>query len=57
MAFTSATAQATVEAARQAIIKAELALESYIQTNNPGLLATADAAVAAAATAITALRA
>lgn len=57
MAFTTATPQATVEAARQAIIKAELALELYMQVNNPGQLATADAALLAASSAITTLRA
>lgn len=56
MPFTAATPQGTVEAARQAIIKAELALELYIQTNNPGQLAAADAACLAAGTAITTLR-
>jgi hypothetical protein len=57
MAFTAATAQATIETARQAIIKAEQKLELYIQINNPSLLADTDAALAAAATAIAAVRA
>lgn len=57
MAWSAATSQATVEAAREALIKATQQIELYIQTNNPGLLAQADAAVAAAGTAITALRA
>lgn len=56
MAFTAATPQATIEAARQALIKAELALELYLQINNPTLLAPADAALTAAATAITAVK-
>lgn len=57
MPFTAATSQATIETARQAIIKAQLAIELYIQTNNPGKLAETDAALAAAATAIAAVRA
>lgn len=56
MPFTAATSQATVEAARQALIKATQLIELYIQTNNPGLLAQTDAAVLAASTAITTLR-
>lgn len=56
MPFTAATPQATVEAARQALIKATQALELYIQVNNPGTLAATDAAVLAASTAITTLR-
>ena len=56
MAFTAATSQATVEAARQAIIKADKAIEQYMLTNNPGILTTVDAALLAAATAITTLR-
>lgn len=57
MAFTAATPQATIETARQAILKASQLLELYIQTNNPGRLADADAALLAASTAITAVRA
>lgn len=56
MPFTAATSQATIEAARQALIKATQKLELYIQINNPGLLADADAAVLAASNAITTLR-
>lgn len=57
MAFTAATSQATIETAREAIIKAGQLLELYIQINNPGLLAQTDAALLAASTAITAVRA
>jgi len=57
MAFTAATPQATIEATRQAIVKAEKALELYMQLNNPTLLAAADAALTAAAAAITAVKA
>lgn len=53
MAFTAATAQATTEATREALIKAVQALELYIQVNNPGLLSAADAALTAAKAAIT----
>lgn len=56
MAWTAATSQATVETTREALIKAVQQIELYIQVNNPGLLAQADAAVLAAATAITTLR-
>lgn len=56
MAFTAATSQATVEAAREAAIKLVQTLELYIQVNNPGLLAQADAAASAAKTAITTLQ-
>lgn len=56
MPWTAATPQATVEAARQALIKATQKIELYIQINNPSLLADADAAVLAAANAITTLR-
>lgn len=45
MAWTAATSQATVEAAREALIKTGLAVEKYIQVNNPSLLAAAQAAV------------
>lgn len=57
MAWTAATSQATVEAAREALIKATQEIERYIQVNNPGRLATADAAVEAARAAIVTLRA
>lgn len=58
MAWTAATSQTLVEAARQAIIKAELEIEQYLSNvNNPGRLPQADAALAAAVTAINALRA
>lgn len=57
MAFTAATPQATVEAARQALIKAEAEIELYLQVNNPGRLAQVDAALLAASTAIAAVRA
>jgi ribosomal protein S9 len=56
MAWTAATSQATVEAAREALIKATQQIELYMQVNSPGLLAQADAAVLAASTAITTLR-
>lgn len=57
MAFSSATAQATVEAAREALISATQKLELYIQTNNPGLLTVTNTALTAATTAITAVQA
>jgi ribosomal protein S9 len=57
MAFSAATAQATVEAAREALIKATQQIELYIQVNSPGLLAQTDAALTAAKTAITAVQA
>lgn len=57
MAWTAATPQATVEAAREAIIKAELAIELYIQVNSPGLLTVANTALTTASAAITALQA
>ncbi len=56
MPFTAATSQTLVEAARQAIVKADKAIEQYMLTNNPGILATVDAALLAASTAITTLR-
>lgn len=56
MAWTAATAQATVEAARQAIIAAEKAMELYIQINNPGYLAAANTALTTAKNAITTLQ-
>lgn len=57
MAWTAATAQATVEACRQAAIKFELAIEAYIQVNNPGLLADAQAKLDALQAAMTTLEA
>lgn len=57
MAFTAATPQATVETCRQNIVKAEKALDAYLQINNPTLLAQADAALTALATSITAVKA
>lgn len=56
MAFTTATAQATVQAALESLIKAKQALELYIQVNNPSLLSAADTAATAAKTAITTLQ-
>lgn len=56
MPWTAATSQATVETAREALIKAVQQIELYIQVNNPSLLAQADAAVLAASNAITTLR-
>lgn len=56
MPFTAATTQPTVESAREALMAAARAIELYIQTNNPGLLASADAACTAAKTAITTLQ-
>lgn len=57
MAFTAATSQALVETTRQQLIAAQLAIESYIQVNNPGLLAPAVTALAAVTAAITAVSA
>lgn len=57
MAFSASTSQATIETARQALIKATQQIELYIQINNPGLLSQADAALTAAKTAITAVQA
>jgi hypothetical protein len=57
MAWTAATSQTLVEAARQKFIAAAQALEAYIQVNNPGKLATANAAVDAAEAAAVALQA
>lgn len=56
MAFTAVKPQVQVENVRQALIKAEQAIELYIQTNNPGLLATADASLTAASAAIVTLQ-
>lgn len=56
MAWTSATTQATVEAARQSLIAATKAIESYILVNNPALLAQANTALTTAKTAITTLQ-
>lgn len=57
MAFTAATSQALVETTRQQLIAAQLAIESYIQVNNPGLLSPAVTALAAVTAAITAVSA
>lgn len=57
MAFTAATSQALVEAARQALIKATQSIELYIQVNNPGRLATVNADLDAAEAAIVAVQA
>lgn len=57
MAFTAATSQALIQTTRDALIAAELQVEQYMLTNNPGQLAptiTALAAVTAAITAVTA---
>lgn len=56
MAWSAATPQATVEAAREALIKAVQLIELYIQVNNPSLLAQADTAATAAKAAITTLQ-
>jgi hypothetical protein len=57
MAWTAATSQTLVETARQKFLAAAQALEAYIQVNNPGKLATANAAVDAAEAAAVALQA
>lgn len=57
MAFTATTSTVLVEAAREKIIAAEQAIELFIQVKNPGLVAVTDAAMAAAITAINAVRA
>lgn len=57
MAFTTATSQTLVQATRDALIKAEKAVLLYMLVNNPGQLAAADAALTAAAAAITAVKA
>lgn len=56
MAFTVATPQSEVQAARDTLIAAEKAISLYLQVNNPGLLATADAAATAARDALLALQ-
>jgi len=56
MAWSAATSQATVEAAREAALKFTQLVELYIQVNNPGQLATADAAATALKNAITTLQ-
>lgn len=57
MAFTAATAQTLVSTAEDKLRTALLALGQYELVNNPALLAQTDAALVAAAAAITALRA
>ena len=57
MAWTAATAQSLVVAAREKLITAELELEQYLLVNNPGILSRANTALTAAAAAITALQA
>lgn len=56
MAWTSATAQATVESARQSLIAALKAVDAYMLVNNPALLAQANTALTNAKTAITTLQ-
>ena len=56
MAWTSATAQATVESARQSLIIAMKAMDAYMLVNNPTLLAQANTALTNAKTAITTLQ-
>lgn len=57
MAWSAATSQTLVEACREAAIKFQLAIELYIQVNNPGLLADAQAKLDALQAAMTALEA
>lgn len=57
MAWTAATNQTLVQAARDALITAEKQVQLYMLVNNPGALASANAACTAAAAAITALQA
>lgn len=56
MAFTAVKPQSQVEATRQALIAASKEMELYIQVNNPGRLASANASLTAAAAAITTLQ-
>lgn len=56
MAFTAATPQTEVQAARDGLVKALKAVEQYMQVNNPELLSTADAAVTVARDALLALQ-
>lgn len=57
MAFTVATSQALVQTTRDALIAGEKAVEQYMLTNNPGVLAGAVTALAAVTAAITAVSA
>lgn len=57
MAFTATTSTALCEAAREKLIAATQAMELFIQVKNPGLVSGTDAAMAAALTAINAVRA
>lgn len=57
MAFTAATSQTLVEAAREQIIKTEIQLELYMQVNNPALLAQTNTSLTACIAAINALQA
>ena len=57
MAFTAATAQTLVFAAEDKLRAALQQLDQYALANNPALLDQTDAALVAAAEAITALRA
>jgi hypothetical protein len=47
MAFTAVKPQAQVQAVLESLSKAYLAVEQYMLTNNPGVLAAADAALTA----------
>jgi hypothetical protein len=57
MAFTAATSQTLVEAAREALIKTTQKIEQYIQVNNPGNLASLNTQLDACEAAIAALQA
>lgn len=56
MAWTAATPQAEVQAARDTMITAEKAVQAYMNVNNPNRLAAANTAVTAALTALLALQ-
>lgn len=57
MAFNATTSTPLVLDARAKLIAATQAMELFIQVKNPGLVAGTDAAMAAAVTAIAAVRA
>lgn len=57
MAWTASTSQTLVQTARDALITAEKQVQLYMLVNNPGALASANAACTAAAAAIAALQA
>lgn len=57
MAFTAATAQSLVQTTRDKLIAGQIAIELYMLSNNPGLLAGAVSALAAVTAAITAVSA